>query len=100
MVKRKPLFNDKPAEIQELSYIIKEDLKGINEQLARLQGISKKQNIAQQQNGHKHLLSHSNNVVVSLQSKLANISNEFKQVLDTRTQVSFFYLTVIIFVCK
>lgn len=87
MVKRKPLFNDKPTEIQELSYIIKEDLKGINEQLARLQNISKTQNISHQKNGHKHLLSHSNSVVISLQSKLANMSNEFKQVLDTRTQV-------------
>lgn len=86
LVKNKPLFNDKPTEIQELSYIIKEDLKGINEQLARLQGISKKQNVSHQKNGHKHLLSHSNSVVISLQSKLANMSNEFKQVLDTRTQ--------------
>lgn len=92
-MKRKPLFNDKPAEIQELSYIIKEDLKGLNDQLARLQSVSKTQNFSHQKNGHKHLLSHSNNVVVSLQSKLANISNEFKNVLDTRTQVrmSFFY---------
>ncbi len=87
VVKRKPLFNDKPTEIQELSYIIKEDLKGINEQLARLQSISKTQSITHQKNGHRHLLSHSNSVVVSLQSKLANMSNEFKHVLDTRNHV-------------
>lgn len=86
-MKRKPLFNDKPTEIQELSYIIKEDLKAINEQLARLQNISKLQNITQQKNGHKHLLSHSNIVVRTLQSKVANMSNEFKQILDTRSQV-------------
>lgn len=85
LVKRKSLFDDRPAEIQELSYIIKEDLKGINEQLARLQNISKTQNISQR-NGHKHLLSHSNSVVVSLQSKFGSMSNEFKQVLEMRSQ--------------
>lgn len=87
VVKRKSLFDDRPTEIQELSYIIKEDLKGINEQLARLQNISKTQNISQR-NGHKHLLSHSNNVVVSLQSKFGSMSNEFKQVLEMRSQVN------------
>lgn len=96
VVKRKPLFNDRPTEIQELTYIIKEDLKAINEQLARLQGISKRQNISHQKNGHKHLLSHSNSVVVSLQSKLATMSNEFKQVLDTRTQVSGDLFTIVL----
>lgn len=94
VAKRKSLFDDRPAEIQELTYIIKEDLKGINEQLARLQVISKRQNISHQKNGHRHLLSHSNSVVVSLQSKLANMSNEFTQVLETRNQVSFCILDI------
>ena len=38
------------------------------------------------QNG-KHKQSHSNTVVVALQSKLATMSNDFKSVLEVRTEV-------------
>lgn len=38
------------------------------------------------QNG-RHMKSHSNTVVLSLQSRLANMSNSFKNVLEVRTQV-------------
>lgn len=36
----------------------------------------------------KHMQSHSNSVVVSLQSKLASMSNDFRQVLEVRTEVN------------
>lgn len=39
----------------------------------------------------KHLQSHSSGVVVGLQSRLATMSNEFKQVLQVRTEVSFLF---------
>lgn len=84
LAKRKSLFNDRPTEIQELTYIIKEDLNSLNQQIAKLQEVARNQRQSQQ-NGH-HLLSHSSSVVLTLQSKLASMSTEFKQVLEVRTE--------------
>lgn len=86
MAKRKSLFNDKPTEIQELTYIIKEDLNSLNQQIAQLQQVSKHQRDVIS-SGHQHLLSHSSSVVLALQSKLASMSTEFKNVLEVRTEV-------------
>ncbi|XP_055637954.1 syntaxin-5 isoform X2 [Toxorhynchites rutilus septentrionalis] len=83
LAKRKTLFDDRPAEIQELTYIIKGDLNSLNQQIARLQEVSKSQ---RKSNTGKHLLSHSSNMVVALQAKLANMSSDFKQVLEVRTE--------------
>lgn len=84
VAKRKSLFDDKSVEIQELTYIIKEDINGLNQDIAKLQKISRGTQAA---NG-KHLQSHSSGVVVGLQSKLASMSTEFKNVLQIRTEVS------------
>lgn len=84
LAKRKSLFNDRPTEIQELTYIIKEDLNSLNQQIAKLQEVARNQRQSHQ-NG-RHLLSHSSSVVVGLQSKLASMSTEFKQVLEVRTE--------------
>lgn len=86
LAKKKSLFDDRPTEIQELTYIIKEDLNSLNQQIAKLQDVAKKQKKGSQQNGRQHLVSHSSSVVLALQSKLANMSNEFKQVLEVRTE--------------
>ncbi|XP_055681664.1 syntaxin-5 [Lutzomyia longipalpis] len=83
LAKRKSLFDDRPVEIQELTYIIKGDLNSLNQQIAKLQEIGKSQR--RSTNG-KHLLSHSSNMVVALQAKLANMSNDFKQILEVRTE--------------
>lgn len=83
MAKRKSLFDDRPTEIQELTYIIKGDLNSLNQQIARLQEVSKSQ---RKTNSGKHLLSHSSNMVLALQAKLANMSTDFKQILEVRTE--------------
>lgn len=83
LAKRKSLFDDRPAEIQELTYIIKGDLNSLNQQIARLQDISKSQ---RKTTNAKHLLSHSSNMVIALQAKLANMSTDFKQILEVRTE--------------
>lgn len=85
LAKRKSLFNDKPTEIQELTYIIKEDLNSLNQQIAKLQQVAKHQKDVIS-TGHQHLLSHSSSVVFALQSKLASMSTEFKNVLEVRTE--------------
>lgn len=82
LAKRKSLFDDKPAEIQDLTYIIKQDITSLNKQIAELQEIARNQ---RHQNG-RHQQTHSNSVVVALQSKLATMSNKFKTVLEVRTE--------------
>jgi len=81
LAKRKSLFDDKPVEIQQLTYIIKQDIGNLNNQIAHLQEASRSQ-----RQGGKHKQTHSNSVVVVLQSKLASISNDFKSVLEVRTE--------------
>jgi syntaxin 5 len=84
LAKRKSVFNDRPAELQELTVIIKDDLNSLNQQIAKLQEVAG--NLRQsQRNGHQ-LLSHSSSVVLILQSKLASMFTEFKQALTVRAQ--------------
>lgn len=81
LAKKKSLFDDRPIEIQDLTYIIKQDISSLNKQIAQLQEFSR----AKQENS-QHAKKHSSSVVVSLQSKLANMSKSFKQVLEIRTE--------------
>ncbi|KAJ3359512.1 cis-Golgi t-SNARE syntaxin [Kappamyces sp. JEL0680] len=79
LAKRKSMFEDKPAEINELIYIIKQDLAKINHQLS---DYFTKQATG---GGNKQVNEHSHNVISSLQSKLANTSDAFKSVLKVRS---------------
>uniref|UniRef100_A0A669EDG2 Syntaxin-5 n=1 Tax=Oreochromis niloticus TaxID=8128 RepID=A0A669EDG2_ORENI len=74
LAKRKSLFDDKAVEIEELTYIIK--------QIAQLQDLVRSRGAP----GGRHIQTHSNTIVVSLQSKLASMSNDFKSVLEVRTE--------------
>ncbi|KAM9470082.1 syntaxin-5a isoform 2-T2 [Clarias gariepinus] len=82
LAKRKSLFDDKAVEIEELTYIIKQDINSLNKQIAQLQDLVRSRT---EQNG-RHIQTHSNTIVVSLQSKLASMSNDFKSVLEVRTE--------------
>jgi len=82
LAKRKALFDDRPREIEELTYIIEQDINGLNEQIAQLQQLAKSK---KSQNG-KQTQTHSNTVVVALQSKLATMTNDFGKVLEVRTE--------------
>ncbi|KAL0267484.1 UNVERIFIED_CONTAM: hypothetical protein PYX00_009737 [Menopon gallinae] len=85
LAKKKSLFEDRPTEIQDLTYIIKEDLNSLNQQIAKLQEVAKEQKKSQRSD-KQHIHSHSSSVVLALQSKLATMSTEFKHVLDVRTE--------------
>ncbi|XP_076835906.1 syntaxin 5A, like [Brachyhypopomus gauderio] len=82
LAKRKSLFDDKAVEIDELTYIVKQDINSLNKQIAELQ------HLVRSRNSHtsRHLHTHSNTIVVSLQSKLASMSSDFKSVLEVRTE--------------
>ncbi|TRM65921.1 t-SNARE [Schizophyllum amplum] len=83
LAKRKTLFDDRPVEISELTFIIKQDIANINKQIATLQTYVKQHH---SQGRAKQVDEHNNNVVMLLQSKLANTSMTFKDVLEIRTQ--------------
>ena len=90
MAKRKTLFDDKSTEISELIYVIKHDIAELNNDIGNLQAfVKQRRNQSRAGKGKKgsELQEHSDNVVVLLQSKLANTSMGFKEVLEIRTQV-------------
>ncbi|KAL5494979.1 SED5 [Sanghuangporus weigelae] len=89
LAKRKTLFDDRPVEISELTYIIKQDIAVINKQIATLQTHLKQQQARSGSSKHavdKQIDEHNSNVVMLLQSKLASTSMAFKDVLEVRTQ--------------
>ncbi|CAE6511496.1 unnamed protein product [Rhizoctonia solani] len=88
LAKRKTLFDDKPVEISELTYVIKQEIASINKQIATLQAYVKSQNQQGRGKNAREVEEHNNNVVMLLQSKLANTSMSFKDVLEIRTQAS------------
>ncbi|GAB7353565.1 hypothetical protein MBLNU459_g3995t2 [Dothideomycetes sp. NU459] len=85
LAKRKTLFDDRPVEIAELTYVIKQDLAGLNQQIGALSTLSKSQHPAGGKGGDQEGL-HNENVVVLLQSKLANVGGHFKDVLEVRSK--------------
>ncbi|GAA5894001.1 hypothetical protein JCM6882_007955 [Rhodosporidiobolus microsporus] len=83
LAKRKTLFDDRPVEISELTYIIKQDIAALNQQIAQLQAFTLQAN---SNTGGKQVSEHNKNVVTMLQSKLADTTIGFKDVLEIRTQ--------------
>jgi syntaxin 5 len=84
VAKRKTLFDDRPIEISELTYIIRQDIASLNQQIASLQAFVRSQK--QGNGGGKQVEEHNSNVVMMLQSRLANMGLGFKDVLELRTQ--------------
>lgn len=109
VAKRKTLFDDRPVEIsvrgvcfappvtiltphdklQELTFVIKQDIANINKQIATLQAYVKQRKAQGNSNSAegKQVEEHNHNVVMLLQNKLADTSMTFKDVLEVRTQV-------------
>lgn len=83
LAKRRTLFDDRPAEIQELIGIIKEDTNALNRQIDQLSRISKNQRANLKS---KHQATHSSTVVAALQLRLASMTSDFKSVLEVRSE--------------
>lgn len=75
------MFDDRPVEINELTYVIKQDLSSLNQQISGLQALSRQQHPKADQEGE-----HNKNVVYLLQGKLTDVSANFKDVLEVRTK--------------
>ncbi|CAI5758893.1 unnamed protein product [Candida verbasci] len=81
LAKRKPIFDDKPIEIGELTYVIKQDIFKIETNIQNLQKYMKGE-ITIVNDNQQALFS--KNVVNLLNSKMKNVSGEFKNVLEIR----------------
>lgn len=82
LARGKSLFGDPANEIQELTGIIKQDIAKLNSDIAYLQDRTKSRSGSQS----KHQRAHAGNVLVSLQTKLVDMSKDFKSVLEMRTE--------------
>ncbi|KAI5463985.1 t-SNARE [Mariannaea sp. PMI_226] len=81
LARRRTLFDDRPVEINELTFVIKQDLSSLNQQIGALQMMSKQQHPKPDQESE-----HNKNVVYLLQGKLTDVSVNFKDVLEARTK--------------
>ncbi|KAI8579566.1 hypothetical protein K450DRAFT_241580 [Umbelopsis ramanniana AG] len=81
LTNRRALFDEKPVEISELTYIIKQNITKLNHGISILQSTTK----AGPKQPHQ-VREHYSEVVSSLQNRLANISVGFKEVLEKRTE--------------
>ncbi|XP_042566863.1 syntaxin 5A, like [Cyprinus carpio] len=84
LAKRKSLFDDKATEIDELTYIVKQDINSLNKQIAGLQEVVRSRG---GQNG-RHLQTHSNSIVVSLQVLTSGLSAQSQRCLNLKQQRS------------
>lgn len=85
LAKRKPMFNDNPVEIAELSFLIKRKIYSIEHELVGLAKISNNNNNARA--NAKVTEKHSHNVVSLLNTKMKNMSGDFKSVLEERQRL-------------
>ncbi|CAO0792570.1 unnamed protein product [Mucor circinelloides] len=70
-------FNDNPTEVNALQQSLKQDITKLNNQLKILQSVKNGN-----RSNSKQASEHSNNVIMSLQSKLADTSLGFKDILE------------------
>jgi len=74
LARRKTLFDDRPVEINELTYIVKQDLAKLDQDIRTLQLAQKQNSKPQDQNAE-----HSKNVVFLLRGKLGDATSVFKE---------------------
>lgn len=85
LTKRKQLFGDKPTDIVELTYIIKQDIFRIEKELKSLKSLQVSGHRGKSNSGSDAQLNmYNKNVVQLLNTKTKNISENFKDVLQAR----------------
>jgi syntaxin 5 len=85
LAKRKTLFDDRPVEFDELTFVIKQDMAALSGQVQQLQAMNSKQH-PKAKPGIDQEGEHNSNVVLLLKDKLQNVGTNFKDVLEVRTK--------------
>lgn len=87
LARRKAIFDDRPVEISELTYVIKQDLAALNSQISSLQHLTQSQHpTASLPRSADQEGQHNKNVVLMLQNKITDVAANFKDVLEVRTK--------------
>lgn len=86
LAKRKPMFNDSPVEIAELSFLIKRKIYAIEQSLVDLSRFQRDKQDGGT-SGPANSNQHSKNVMNMLNTKMKNISGDFKGVLEERQRL-------------
>lgn len=90
LAKRKTLFDDRPVEITELTYVIKQKVSKITNNISDLQTFVNSTKNSNSAWGNKksenQLNEHSQNVVGSLKLKIQDVAVGFQEVLEVRDQ--------------
>ncbi|CAD5115757.1 DgyrCDS4703 [Dimorphilus gyrociliatus] len=81
LVNNESLYEDYSEEIRKLTSIIQKDITQLNSEIEYLQRIS-----AESRQGGKHKQMHTSTIVIILQSRLARMSGELKNILKIRTE--------------
>jgi syntaxin 5 len=81
LAKRTSMFDDPAAEVNELTYVIKQDIQLLNASLVELQKLSARG----QAEANKQSQDHTHTVVDSLRSRLKDATQDFKDVLTSRS---------------
>ena len=84
LARRKTLFDDKPVEINELTFVIKQDLTSLDRGIKELQALVPQQPKSKGAAGQES--EHSKNVVFMLRAKLSTVGTSFKETLEVRTK--------------
>jgi len=80
LAKTRSLFDDPAVEIEELTFIIKQNIQNLNKEIAALRDSSKAAS------ANKHNTAHSDTIVTYLNTKLASTTKDFKEILQVRTE--------------
>mmetsp|Transcript_6550 Transcript_6550/g.27902 ORF Transcript_6550/g.27902 Transcript_6550/m.27902 type:complete len:315 (-) Transcript_6550:2702-3646(-) len=78
LAQRRTLFDDPTEEIQDLTFMVKQDIATLNGKLDELSHM-------REVNTNKQVSDHTSNVVNQLKTKLMSTTQDFKEVLKTRT---------------
>ncbi|KYQ92847.1 t-SNARE family protein [Tieghemostelium lacteum] len=81
MAKNTDLFMDSSTQMEELTYVIKQDIQSLNREIRALESISKSSSKA-----NKQTEDHSDTIVGFLNLKLVNATKDFKDILEVRTE--------------
>lgn len=85
LARRKTLFDDRPVEFDELTFVIKQDMTALSGQVQKLQQMNAKLH-PKAKPGVDQEGEHNSNVVLLLKDKLQNVGTNFKDVLEVRTK--------------
>jgi syntaxin 5 len=90
LARKRTLFDDRPVEINELTFVIKQDLAALTQQIKQLQEMHRVQwgiTPAKKASGPgKEEAGHQEEVLKMLQQNVTNVGVDFKQVLEVRTK--------------